>query len=181
MGDLLRDMQKRKIHMAMVVDEYGSFIGIVTLEDILREIVGDIGDEFEREERLVEKQADGSFLVSAALEVADFEKHFGVALPEGEFDTLGGFVNSLAGRIPEVGERFAHDDWQFLVHSKAGPRLDRLRLIKVPVAAPPGSGDGPVSGARPGEPAGAPPAAAALAQEQQQPPAAPPAEASGRR
>ena len=64
-GDLLREMQKKKIHMAMVVDEYGGFMGIVTLEDILREIVGDIGDEFEVEEKQVEKQPDGSFLVDA--------------------------------------------------------------------------------------------------------------------
>jgi CBS domain containing-hemolysin-like protein len=121
--------------MAMVVDEYGSFMGIVTLEDILREIVGDIGDEFEREEKLVEKQPDGSFLVDAALEVADFAKNFGFALPEGEFDTLGGFVSSLAGRLPEVGERFAHQGWEFLVHSKEGPRLDRIRLLRAPEPA----------------------------------------------
>lgn len=129
-GDLLREMQKKKIHMAMVVDEHGGFMGIVTLEDILREIVGDIGDEFEVEERLVEKQADGSFLVSAALEVGEFHKSFGFALPEGEFDTLGGFMNSLSGRIPEVGERFAFNGWQFSVHSKHGPRLDRIRMVK---------------------------------------------------
>ena len=134
-GDLLREMQQRKIHMAMVVDEYGSFMGIVTLEDILREIVGDIGDEFEREEKLVEQQADGSFLVSAALEVADFSEEFGFSLPEGDFDTLGGFVNSLAGRIPEVGERFPFNGWEFLVHSKEGPRLERIRLIKAPEPA----------------------------------------------
>ncbi|HVE86447.1 MAG TPA: hemolysin family protein [Myxococcales bacterium] len=133
-GDLLREMQQRKIHMAMVVDEYGSFIGIVTLEDILREIVGDIGDEFEREEKLVEPQADGSFLVSAALEVADFQEEFGSPLPEGDFDTLGGFVSSLAGRLPEVGERFTFEGWEFVVHSKEGPRLDRIRLVRVPAA-----------------------------------------------
>jgi CBS domain containing-hemolysin-like protein len=129
-GDLLREMQKKKIHMAMVVDEYGGFMGVVTLEDILREIVGDIGDEFEVEEKLVEKQADGSFLVSAALEVAKFQEAFGFPLPEGEFDTLGGFMNSQTGRIPEVGERFIFNGWQFSVHSKEGPRLDRIRMVK---------------------------------------------------
>jgi len=133
-GDLLREMQQRKIHMAMVVDEYGGFIGIVTLEDILREIVGDIGDEFEREEQLVLRQADGSFLVDAAMDVTDFSKKFGFDLPEGEFDTLGGFVNSLAGRIPEVGERFSFNDWEFMVHAKEGPRLDLIRLVKLPGA-----------------------------------------------
>ncbi|HET6982180.1 MAG TPA: hemolysin family protein, partial [Myxococcaceae bacterium] len=68
-GDLLREMQRRRIHMAMVTDEYGGFMGVVTLEDILREIVGDIADEFEQPESLIEKQPDGSFLVDAMLEV----------------------------------------------------------------------------------------------------------------
>jgi putative hemolysin len=129
-GDLLRDMQKKKIHMAMVVDEYGGFMGIVTLEDILREIVGDIGDEFEVEEKLIEKQQDGSFLVDAGLEVHEFAKAFGFALPEGEYDTLGGFLSSLAGSLPEVGERFSFNGWQFAVHAKEGPRLRRIRLAR---------------------------------------------------
>jgi CBS domain containing-hemolysin-like protein len=130
MGDLLREMQKKKIHMAMVVDEYGGFMGIVTLEDILREIVGDIPDEFEVEKKQIDKQADGSFLVDAGLEVADFGKAFGFSLPDGDYETLGGFLSSLAGSLPEVGERFAFNGWQFIVHSKQGPRLGRIRLVK---------------------------------------------------
>jgi len=134
-GDLLRDMQKKKIHMAMVVDEYGGFMGVVTLEDILREIVGDIGDEFEVEKKTIEKQADGSFLVDASLEIADFMKAFGFGLPKGEYDTLGGFLSSLAGSIPEVGDHFAFNGWQFIVHTKDGPRLERIRVVK-PKGAP---------------------------------------------
>ncbi|NOK03181.1 MULTISPECIES: hemolysin family protein [Myxococcus] len=130
-GDLLRDMQKQKIHMAIVVDEYGGFMGVVTLEDILREIVGDIGDEFEVEEKQVEKLADGSFLVDAALEVDAFTQTFGFPLPEGDFDTLGGFLSSMAGHLPDVGERFAYSGWQFVVASKEGPRIDRVRMSRV--------------------------------------------------
>jgi CBS domain containing-hemolysin-like protein len=130
-GDLLRDMQKRKIHMAMVVDEYGGFMGIVTLEDILREIVGDIGDEFEVEEKQVEKLADGSFLVDAALEVDGFTQAFGFPLPDGDFDTLGGYLSSLAGHLPDVGERFTYNGWQFVVATKEGPRIDRVRMSRV--------------------------------------------------
>jgi CBS domain containing-hemolysin-like protein len=130
-GDLLREMQKKRIHMAMVVDEYGGFMGIVTLEDILREIVGDIGDEFEVEEKQVEKQADGSFLVDAALEVEQFKQTFGVELPEGDFDTLGGFLSSLAGHLPDVGERFTYDSWQFTVAAKEGARVDRVRVTRL--------------------------------------------------
>ncbi|MET0403796.1 MAG: hemolysin family protein [Cystobacter sp.] len=130
-GDLLREMQRQKIHMAIVVDEYGGFMGIVTLEDILREIVGDIGDEFEVEEKQVEKQADGGFLVDAALEVDRFTQAFGFPLPEGDFDTLGGFLSSLAGHLPDVGERFTFNGWAFTVYAKEGARVDRVRLIKL--------------------------------------------------
>ena len=129
-GDLLREMQGKKIHMAVVVDEYGGFMGIVTLEDILREIVGDIGDEFEQEARPFEKQADGSFLVDAMLSPQDFALAFEHKLPAGEYETLGGFLASMAGAIPEPGERYIVSGWTFIVHSKVGPRLERIRVIK---------------------------------------------------
>ncbi|WP_224242101.1 hemolysin family protein [Hyalangium gracile] len=134
-GDLLREMQKKRIHMAMVVDEYGGFMGIVTLEDILREIVGDIGDEFEVDEKQVEKQSDGSFLVDAALEVEQFTQTFGFELPEGDFDTLGGFLSSLAGHLPDVGERFTYGGLQFTVAAKEGARIDRVRVVRLKASA----------------------------------------------
>jgi CBS domain containing-hemolysin-like protein len=151
-GDLLREMQKKRIHMAMVVDEYGGFMGVVTLEDILREIVGDIGDEFEEVEKQVEKQPDGSFLVDASMEVDRFTQSFGFELPEGDFDTLGGFLSSLAGHLPDVGERFTYGGWQFTVAAKEGARIDRVRVAKLkPTTASPkeSRGDGrtePASG-----------------------------------
>jgi CBS domain containing-hemolysin-like protein len=129
-GDLLREMQREKIHMAMVVDEYGGFMGIVTLEDILREIVGDIGDEFEEVEAQFEKQPDGSYLVDAGIALGDFEKSFGVKMPEGDYETLGGMLGRLAGSIPEVGERFLVEGCIFVVHKKEGPRVERIRAMK---------------------------------------------------
>jgi putative hemolysin len=138
-GDLLREMQGRRIHMAMVVDEYGGFMGIVTLEDILREIVGDIGDEFSVQETLLEKQPDGSSLVDAGLDVEAFARAFSTPLPEGEYGTLGGYLSSVAGAIPEVGDRFSLDGLQFTVASKKGQRLDRVRVSRTksaPVAQP---------------------------------------------
>jgi CBS domain containing-hemolysin-like protein len=126
--------------MAIVVDEYGGFMGIVTLEDILREIVGDIGDEFEEEERLFEKQADGSYLVDASLEPEEFNTAFGTSLPVDEFDTLGGFLASLSGSIPDVGDRFSVQGFQFVVTAKDGPRLDQVRVVKLKsVTQPPTS------------------------------------------
>jgi putative hemolysin len=139
-GDLLREMQGRRIHMAMVVDEYGGFMGIVTLEDILREIVGDIGDEFSVQETLLEKQPDGSSLVDAGLDVEAFARAFNTPLPEGEYGTLGGYLSSVAGAIPEVGDRFSLDGLLFTVASKKGQRLDRVRVSRTksaPQAQPP--------------------------------------------
>src|SRR5207302_853140 len=89
-GDLLREMQRQKIHLSVVVDEYGGFMGIVTLEDILREIVGDIGDEFEEEVKLIERQTDGSWLVDAMLPPTDFTRTFELKLLEGEYETRVG-------------------------------------------------------------------------------------------
>jgi putative hemolysin len=136
-GDLLREMQKKRIHMAIVVDEYGGFMGIITLEDILEEIVGEIRDEFDVEKKEIERQPDGSFLVESGLEVADFSEAFGFALPEGDYETLGGFISSLAGAIPEAGERFQFNGWQFTVHSKEGARIGRVRINRPKGAAPP--------------------------------------------
>ncbi len=129
-GDLLRDMQRQRIHMAVVVDEYGGFSGIVTLEDILREIVGDIRDEFDEEVRSFEKQADDSFLVDAMLPVEDFSRAFDFKFPEGDFETLAGFLSHRAGAIPEVGDRTQENGWTFIVHSKEGPKLERVRVVK---------------------------------------------------
>ncbi len=154
-GDLLRDMQRRKIHMSVVVDEYGGFMGLVTLEDILREIVGDIGDEFDVEVKQVDKQPDGSYLVDAAMAVEDFARAFNLPRPDGAFETLAGFVSSLSGSVPEVGEKFAVDGWQLTVHAKDGPRIDRVRLTRVkPAAALPRpekdrDGEGPLIPPRP--------------------------------
>lgn len=134
-GDLLREMQRERIHMAVVVDEYGGFSGIVTLEDILREIVGDIRDEFEHDGAGFEKQSDDTFLVDALLPVGEFARSFEFKFPEGEFETLGGYLSHLAGAIPEVNDRFTVNGWTFIVHSKEGPRLERVRVTKPRVAA----------------------------------------------
>lgn len=147
-GDLLREMQGRRIHMAMVVDEYGGFMGIVTLEDILREIVGDIGDEFEVQETLLEKQPDGSCLVDAGLDVEAFARAFGTPLPEGEYGTLGGYLSSVAGAIPEVGDRFSLDGLQFTVASKKGQRLDRVRVTRLKTQPSPAGTAAPVAAAK---------------------------------
>ncbi len=103
---LLEEMRIRKAHLAIVLDEYGGTAGLVTIEDILEEIVGDIQDEYDKPlERLVEKRADGTFVVSAKLGLHDFDDEIGVELPEHDgIETVGGLLYQVLGRIPEVGE-----------------------------------------------------------------------------
>jgi len=128
---LLREMQKRHMHMAVVVDEYGGVMGVCTLEDVLEQIVGEIGDEFEVEEgKGVEAHADGTFTVRGDVPVSDFNRIAGAAVPEdGQYETVGGFLNALAGAIPVSGDRFFHRGWLFTV-SEATPR----RVLKVRAA-----------------------------------------------
>jgi CBS domain containing-hemolysin-like protein len=128
---LLREMQNGHIHMTMVVDEYGGVMGICTLEDVLEEIVGEIGDEFEEEEgRRVEVHGDGTFTARGDAPVAEFNRVAGAQLPEtGQYETIGGFLNSLAGAIPVSGDRFFHGGWLFTI-SEATPR----RVLKVRAA-----------------------------------------------
>jgi CBS domain containing-hemolysin-like protein len=103
-AELLREMRVRT-HVAIVVDEYGGVAGLVTLEDLLEEIVGDIRDEHETEEALVQQDSDGSWLVHGLAHVEELTRIFGFELEERDFDTVGGLVVSTLGRVPEPGER----------------------------------------------------------------------------
>ena len=130
---LLREMQKEHVHMTVVVDEYGGVMGICTLEDVLEEIVGEIGDEFEAEEgKRVESHADGTYTVRADTPVAEFNRVAGGALPEdGQYETVGGFLNALAGAIPVSGDRFFHRGWLFTVSEATPRRVLRVRAARV--------------------------------------------------
>jgi CBS domain containing-hemolysin-like protein len=137
-GELLRDMQKKRIHMAMVVDEYGGFMGVVTLEDILREIVGEMGDEYTRDEQsAVETLADGSFLVQGDMPLDAFNQSFSVHVPEGEYETVSGFLYALAGSIPELGDRFFFGGLQFTVSERTPKQIKRVRVLRVKKPAAP--------------------------------------------
>src|SRR5262249_5938595 len=105
-AELLREMQQRT-HLALVVDEYGGLAGLVTLEDLLEEIVGDIRDEHDVEEASLQRQPDGSWVVSGSAHVEELEELFHLDLGEREYDTVGGFVVATLGRVPETGECFA--------------------------------------------------------------------------
>lgn len=130
-SELLKELQKNKIHMAIVVDEFGGFKGIVTLEDILEEIVGEIHDEYDKVEKNYEVLSDGSIVIDAEMLVSDFNKEFGESIPEGaDYESVGGFVLKLAGRIPSEGEKIKFKNVIFEVTKKSNRRVIELKIIR---------------------------------------------------
>jgi CBS domain containing-hemolysin-like protein len=127
-SDLLREMQEEKFHMAIVVDEYGGTAGLVTLEDLLEELVGDIVDEFDVEEPTVERCDDGSLLVSAAYSVDDADELLDAELPQGPWDTVGGLMLDLAGRVPDPGDSVTVDGYRLTAVKVRGRRIERVRI-----------------------------------------------------
>ena len=102
--DLLDDFRTRRVHMAIVVDEYGGTSGLITIEDLLEEIVGDIQDEYDLEEEWVKPQSDGSLLLDARANVEELEEFFDLEISRDKFDTVGGFLVHLLGNVPVAGE-----------------------------------------------------------------------------
>lgn len=105
-SDLLREMQASKLHLALVVDEFGDIVGLISIEDLLEELVGEITDEHDADEELIKENQDGSYQVDARADVSELAGTLGVTLPDDEWDTVGGLVLGLAGRLPEEGEKF---------------------------------------------------------------------------
>jgi len=124
---------RTRAHVALVVDEYGGFAGLVTLEDLLEEIVGDIRDEHEREEIEVAAQPDGSWILSGLAHAEEIERLFGVDLGERDYDTVGGFVTAALGRVPVAGEAFESHGLAVEIVD-ADPR--RVRQVRLRGAAP---------------------------------------------
>ena len=125
-SELLREMQANQVHMAVVVDEFGGTAGLVTIEDIIEELVGEIADEFDEAEELVTAVDDG-YLIDARLPVDDLGDLFDVEFPDEEWDTVGGLVLALAGRVPKEGEQFEHDGVLFIADRVQGRRVSRVR------------------------------------------------------
>jgi CBS domain containing-hemolysin-like protein len=125
-SDLLREMQKKNIRMAIVVDEYGGVAGLVTIEDLIEEIVGEIGDEHEKAE--VVRETDHSYVVPGNMDIDRLNELFGMR-PEGkESATVAGLVSELAGRIPHKGEVVEEDGLRFEVIESTGRRVERVRI-----------------------------------------------------
>jgi CBS domain containing-hemolysin-like protein len=129
---LLSEFRRTNQHMAIVLDEYGEMEGIVTLEDLLEEIVGEIEDEFDLPDESVERLEDGRMRVDGTFPVDDFNEQFGTSLPVEDYHTIGGFVFGLLGRAPERGDEVEHDGCRFRVVDTEGSRIERLEVEFAP-------------------------------------------------
>jgi CBS domain containing-hemolysin-like protein len=131
-SDLLREMQKRQIHIAIVLDEYGATAGLVTIEDLLEEFVGEIADEYDREEPEVVPLNDGSYRVDGRMSVDDLGDLLEVQLPNGEWDTVAGLMYGLLGAVPTQGETVTVDDLRFTVENVQGRRIAKILVQRQP-------------------------------------------------
>jgi putative hemolysin len=138
---LLHDFRRTKEHLAVVVDEYGTTEGIVTLEDLLEEIVGEIEDEFDLPDESVEQLPDGRIRISGTFSVDDFNEQFARALPVDDYHTMAGFVFGLLGRAPEPGDEVSHDGTHFTVVDVEGTRIERIDVEFTAVEAAPEDGE----------------------------------------
>jgi CBS domain containing-hemolysin-like protein len=128
LDDLLRQMRSKKLHIAVVVDEYGGTSGIVTMEDIIEEIVGEIEDEYDIEPPPIIKKSDGVYLVDGTLTIADLNEELGLSLPEGEFETVGGLIYDIVGSLPTAGQVIEYQNIQFTVDQIDGQRIVKVKI-----------------------------------------------------
>jgi len=127
---LLREMREKRIHLALVGDEYGGTDGLVAMEDLIEEIVGDIRDEKEKELREIEEIAANRYIVDGRTDIGKVNKRLGVSLPEEEFETIGGFVLGLFGRLPAEGDQIRYANLMFTVLRLRKNRISRIRVLK---------------------------------------------------
>ena len=132
---LLTEMQRRKTHLAVVVDEFGGTSGIVTLEDVVEEIVGEIHDESDVEEKKLKVLSDGVVLADAQVSIRDLENHLGIDFPEGgDYETLGGFLTATAGRVPPAGSLVVWGGLTFTVKAADDRRVHKVEIARKPAA-----------------------------------------------
>ena len=129
---LMREMQAGKFHMALLVDEHGGIAGVVTLEDLLEELVGDIVDEYDIEDAEVEQLDEGGYRVQGSVPIDELNDLLESDIPHDGWDTVGGFVLGELGRVPEPGESSKHRQWTFTVEEIDGRRVGAVRVTEDP-------------------------------------------------
>ncbi len=125
---LLRELRDKKSHMAIVIDEYGGTAGLVTIEDIIEEIIGEIHDEHDNEDTLMVTTEEGDLLVDARLEIEKLVEHFDLEVPKGNFESVGGFIISLLGRVPQPRETITHAPLEMTIESADARKIRKVRV-----------------------------------------------------
>ncbi|MGE5676429.1 MAG: transporter associated domain-containing protein, partial [Pseudomonadota bacterium] len=128
--ELFKEMQKSKTHIAVIIDEYGGTAGIITIEDLLEEIVGNIFDEYDDVVLDYEKIDDNTYIVSGMLDIGDVNDILDSSIPEEEFDTISGMLLSHSGRMPEVGYELTIDNIYFRIEEVDDKRISKIRIEK---------------------------------------------------
>jgi CBS domain containing-hemolysin-like protein len=128
LDDLLREIRQNRTHIVMVVDEYGSIAGLVTIEDLVEEIVGDIQDEYDHEEKLYEKVSEDEYIIDAKVSIDDFNELMDMELEDTDYETLGGFVYAQLDKIPNTGDAVMFELVTFTVLAKRGRRITKIRV-----------------------------------------------------
>ena len=125
---LLRELRDKKSHMAIVIDEYGGTAGLVTIEDIIEEIIGEIHDEHDNDEILMVATDEGDLVVDARLEIEKLVEHFNLEVPKGNFESVGGFIISLLGRVPQPQETVTHAPLEMTIESADARKIRKVRV-----------------------------------------------------
>jgi putative hemolysin len=133
--ELLAEMQKLKVHIAVALDEYGGTSGLVTVEDLLEEIVGEIQDEYDQELPKIVKIDENNFLIGGGAGIEEVIEETGLPVSQGEFDTIGGFIFSYIGRVPKQGEEIKINDYKITVTSVISKRIAQVKLTKPSVTS----------------------------------------------
>jgi magnesium and cobalt transporter len=127
-NEILREFRAAKMQLAIVVDEYGGTAGLITLEDVLEEIVGEIHDEYDAVVKLLEEVGRGAWLIAGRMDIGELNEKLGTAIPEEDFETVGGFVSALAGKVPAVGEKLTYGNLAFEITAADARRVNQVRL-----------------------------------------------------
>jgi len=130
LDDLLREIRQKRVHMVIVVDEYGSVAGLVTIEDLVEEIVGDIQDEYDREEKLYEKVSENEYIFDAKINIDEFNELMDTKLDNTGYETLGGFLYAQLDKIPVVGDTIKFNNLTFTVLTTRGRRITQVRVVR---------------------------------------------------
>lgn len=133
--ELLQEFKTKRVHLAIAVDEYGGTSGLITIEDLLEEIVGDIQDEFDREEEMLLVQPDGGVLVDARMGLEEFEEYFNVEVMRDKIDSVGGYLCEIFGYLPKPGEEIADQGLRLSIVESDARSIRKVRVVPVPVAA----------------------------------------------